>query len=145
MLSHALEHWLKCCLLDSEAASQRCFYVKDVLKICSKFTGEYPFRSVISTKMLCNFIEITVRHGCSPVNLLHIFRTSFRKYTPEPLLLWIVIAFFTKTFLPFLWKYYKFFQVKGWSRTYKYLICSNLVAQETPSFCVTNQELVFLI
>ena len=26
-------------------------------------------------KLLCNFIEITLRHGCSPVNLLHIFRT----------------------------------------------------------------------
>ena len=24
-----------------------------------------------------NFIEIALRHGCSPVNLLHIFRTSF--------------------------------------------------------------------
>ena len=27
------------------------------------------------TEMLCNFIEITLRHGCSPVNLLHIFKT----------------------------------------------------------------------
>ena len=26
-----------------------------------------------------NFIEITLRHGCSPVNLLHIFRTPFLK------------------------------------------------------------------
>ena len=24
-----------------------------------------------------NFIEITLRHGCSPVNVLHIFRTHF--------------------------------------------------------------------
>ena len=29
--------------------------------------------------MLCNFIEIALRHGCSPVNLLHIFRTPFSK------------------------------------------------------------------
>ena len=29
----------------------------------------------VSDKLLCNFIEITLRHGCSPVNLLHIFRT----------------------------------------------------------------------
>ena len=28
-----------------------------------------------------NFIEITLGHGCSPVNLLHIFRTSFLKNT----------------------------------------------------------------
>ena len=26
--------------------------------------------------LLCNFIEIALRHGCSPVNLLHIFRTQ---------------------------------------------------------------------
>ena len=32
--------------------------------------------------MLCNFIEITLRHVCSPVNLLHIFRTPFPKKNP---------------------------------------------------------------
>ena len=26
-----------------------------------------------------NFIEITLRYGCSPVNFLHIFRTPFHK------------------------------------------------------------------
>ena len=29
----------------------------------------------------CDFIEIALRHGCSPVNLLHIFRTAFLKNT----------------------------------------------------------------
>ena len=29
--------------------------------------------------LLCNFVEIAVRHGCSPVNLMHIFRTPFSK------------------------------------------------------------------
>ena len=53
------------------------FSRKGVLKICSKFTGENPCRSVISIKLLCNFMEITFRRGCSPVNLLHIFRRSF--------------------------------------------------------------------
>ena len=28
-----------------------------------------------------NFIEIILRHGCSPVNLLHIFRTPFPENT----------------------------------------------------------------
>ena len=28
-------------------------------------------------KLQCNFIEITLRHRCSLVNLLHIFRTPF--------------------------------------------------------------------
>ena len=32
-------------------------------------------RSVISINLLCNFIEITLRHRCSPENLLHILRT----------------------------------------------------------------------
>ena len=33
------------------------------------------------------FIEITLWHGCSPVNLLHIFRTPFPRYTSWWLLL----------------------------------------------------------
>ena len=38
-------------------------------------------------KLLCNFIGITLRHGCSPVNLLHIFRTFFPDNTTGGLLL----------------------------------------------------------
>ena len=38
-----------------------------------------------------NFIEITFWHVCSPVNLLHIFRTPFLKNTSEGLLLNITI------------------------------------------------------
>ena len=38
-------------------------------------------------KLISNFIEITLRHGCSPVNLLHIFRTSFLKNTSGRLIL----------------------------------------------------------
>ena len=35
-----------------------------------------------------NFIEIALRDGCSPVNLLHIFRTPFQQNTSERLLLY---------------------------------------------------------
>ena len=63
------------------------FLGKDILKICSTFTGEHPSRSVILIKLLCNFIEIALRHGCSPVKLLHIFRTPFYKNTSGGLLL----------------------------------------------------------
>ena len=49
----------------------------NVLKICSKFTVEHPCRRVTSIKLKSIFIENTLRHGCSPVNLLHIFRPSF--------------------------------------------------------------------
>ena len=60
---------------------------KAVLKICSKFTGEHPCRSVISINLQSNFIEIALRLGCSPVNSLHIFRTPFPKNTSGELLL----------------------------------------------------------
>ena len=72
--------------------------------MCSKFTGERPCPclNAISLKLqsnlfflififfillLCNVIEIKLRHGCSPVNLLHIFRTPFLKNTSGLLLL----------------------------------------------------------
>ena len=55
--------------------SFRRVLIKGVLKICSKFTGQHPCRNVIPIKFLCNVIEITLRHGCSPVNLVHIFIT----------------------------------------------------------------------
>ena len=32
-------------------------------------------------KFACNFIEIALQHGCSPVNLLHLFRTPFLSNT----------------------------------------------------------------
>ena len=63
--------------------------VKGVLKICSTFTGEHPLQSVISIKLQSNFIEITLRHGCS-VYLLHIFKTSFLKNNFGRLLLQIL-------------------------------------------------------
>ena len=35
----------------------------------------------------CNFIEITLQHGSSPVNLMYILRTPFPKSTSGGLLL----------------------------------------------------------
>ena len=64
------------------------FFEKGFLTKCIKFTGEHPWRSVISIKLLCNFIEIKLCHGCSPVNLQHIFRTPFPKNTSGGLLLY---------------------------------------------------------
>ena len=58
-------------------SSPEMFLGKDVLKICSKFTGEHPCRSMVSIKLLCNFIEIALQHGYSPANMQHIFRTPF--------------------------------------------------------------------
>ena len=66
----------------SRSSHLKVFLRKGVRKICSKFTGEHPYR--------CNFIEVALRHGCSPVNLLHIFRTHFLNNTFKWLLLTIV-------------------------------------------------------
>ena len=60
---------------------------KGLPKICSKFTEEYPCRSAISVKLQSNIIEIALRHGCSPLHLLHIFRTPFPKNTSGGLLM----------------------------------------------------------
>ena len=51
---------------NSRSSHPEVFLIKDVLKKCSKFTGE---------------------HGCSPVNLLHIFKTPFPRDTSGWLLL----------------------------------------------------------
>ena len=53
------------------------FLGKGFLKKCCNFTGEHPCRSVVSIKLLCDIIEFALRHRCSPVDLLHIFRTPF--------------------------------------------------------------------
>ena len=63
------------------------FLRKGVPKTCSKFTGEHPCRSAISIKFQSNFIEIALRLGCSPVNLLNISRIPFPRNTSGWLLL----------------------------------------------------------
>ena len=66
-------------LFQCRSSPPKVFLLKGVLKVCSKFIGEHPCRSVISIRLQSNFIEITLLHGCSAVNLLHIFSTPFPK------------------------------------------------------------------
>ena len=73
--------------MNSRSSHPKVLLGKGVLKICSKFTGEHPCQNAISIKLQNNFIEIALWHGCSPVNLLYIFRTPFLKTTSEWLLL----------------------------------------------------------
>ena len=54
------------------------FLGKGVLKIRMKFTREHPCRIVISIKLLCNFIEIALRHGFS-YKLAAYFQNTFSK------------------------------------------------------------------
>ena len=88
-------------LWSARSSHREVFFEKCVLKICSKFTGEDPYRSLISIKLLCSFIEITLPHECSPVNLLHIFRTPCFSNTSGWLLL-KCLRFTLKQFLQFL-------------------------------------------
>ena len=71
----------------SRSSPSEQFLGKGIQKICSKFTGEHPCRSGMSIKLHCSFLEIALRHGCFPVNMLHIFRTRFSKNTSEGLFL----------------------------------------------------------
>ena len=44
-------------LFIEKSSSPEVFLGKGVLKICSKFTGEHPCRSVISVKLLCTLLK----------------------------------------------------------------------------------------
>ena len=61
----------------------KVFFVKGVLKICSKFTGEHPCWRVISIKLLA------LRHRCSSADVLYIFRTPFPRNTSGWVLLYV--------------------------------------------------------
>ena len=88
-LTSSQTHWFNTLILATvyRSSPSEVFLRKGVLKICSRFTREHPCRSVISMKLQSDFIEIALRHGCFPVNFLHIFRTFFCKNTSDGLLL----------------------------------------------------------
>ena len=44
------------------SSTPEVFLQKRVPKKCSKFIGDYPTRSLISIKLLYNFIEIALHH-----------------------------------------------------------------------------------
>ena len=67
-------------MTDYRRSPPKVFLGKGVLKICCKFSGEHPCRSLISRKLLFEFI---LQHGCSPVNLLHNFRNLYLRTPPE--------------------------------------------------------------
>ena len=82
-VSHTPEH----CASKFRSSHPKVFLRVGVQKICCKFTGEHPCRSAISIKLQSNFIDIVLWDGCSPVNLLHIFRPPFPRNTARRLLL----------------------------------------------------------
>ena len=72
----------------------KCDFNRVALQLYWNRTLVWVFcQGVISTKLLWNFTEIALWHGCSLVNLLHIFRTPFSKNTSGGLLLEIVNSY----------------------------------------------------
>ena len=72
-------------LIFPEAATQRCSYEKVFRKYVANLQED------THAEVQSNFIEITLRHGCSPVNLLHIFKTPFPRNTSG----WLLLFFFS--------------------------------------------------
>ena len=59
-------------------------------------TGEGNWFFIFLTKFIDNFIAIALRHGCSAVNLLHIFRKTFPKNTSGGILMKSILSFILK-------------------------------------------------
>ena len=80
-----LIHCCKIMMILVITAQKKKFSIKDFFSKCDQIPS-----------LLGNFIEITLRHGCSPVNLLHIFRTIFPRNTSGWLLLHTEFAFMSQ-------------------------------------------------
>ena len=70
-------------------------------KVFWKYAANLPedtHAEVWFSKLLCNFIEVALMHGCSPVNLLHILRLPFS--TSGGLLMLIDLVVFPQIHVP---------------------------------------------
>ena len=72
--------------------------LQNFLKYLDLLTGTRDYKKssykyfIENSILQSNFIEITLPHECSPVNLLHIFRTLFLKNTSGRLLLKLIAS-----------------------------------------------------
>ena len=64
------------------SSSPEVFSKKDALQTRSKPTRDQPRRGAMSTKLFCNFFEITPTHGCARKNPQHTRRAPFSRRTP---------------------------------------------------------------
>ena len=83
--------------------AQKQSYKGVLKKRCSENMQIYrrtPMPKCDSIKLLSSFIEIALRHECSPVNLLHIFRTLSLKNTSGWLLLNAAFRYLQKKVIP---------------------------------------------
>ena len=85
-------------MLNYRSSRPEVFLGKVILKICRKFTCDF---NKVAKKS--NFIEIAFRLGCSPIDLLHMFRTPFPRNNSGWLLL--ELSEFTEIFMSLLDKH----------------------------------------
>ena len=85
--------WIIFMKLDQYRRShQRCSVKKVFWKYAANLQENTHAQVRFLTLHLCSFIEIALQHGCSPVNLLHVFKTLSLKNTSEGLLLLTVVS-----------------------------------------------------
>ena len=75
--------WIRLIYPSSEVAIQRCSYKKVLWKYAENL--QENTHTEVRFQWSC-FFQPPPRHGCSPLNLLYIFRTTFPKNTSGPLL-----------------------------------------------------------
>ena len=78
---------IKMKLLEKQLTTWSCYQKQPSRGVLRKRCFENMQQSYRTTPMQSNFSEITLWHWCSPVSLLHIFRTPFPKNTSGWLLL----------------------------------------------------------
>ena len=90
---HSVYHSSVFFIIDEETLFQKQSSRGVLGKKCSEDMQQIyrrvPMPKCDFSEVACNFIKITLRHGCSPVNLLHIFRTPFPRNTSEWLLMYL--------------------------------------------------------
>ena len=99
--------WITIWLVDDALLMLQKQPSRDVLIKRYSENMQQIYRRTPMLKLQSNFIEITLRHGCSPVNLLHIFRTSFPKNTSGGLLLMLAFVDLIRWFCTFLQQFWQ--------------------------------------
>ena len=84
--------WILCMRRSEKGSNRPMDRSSPPVESCSENMQQFYSRTRMPkcdfNEVVYNFIEITLRHGCSPVNVLHIFRTHFPRNTSGGLLLY---------------------------------------------------------
>ena len=80
-------HWTNSSFIIKQKQTYRGVFKKRCSENRQQIYRRTPMPECDFNKLLCNIIEITLQHECSPVNLLHIFIIPFYRNTSGWLLL----------------------------------------------------------